>query len=283
MTLDPRIIRFGVEVNGQMRVYEDAWIVANGTKYANALQNECTIAVANLAKEVRHYLLTETSPFNRNRTRKKVMLEVGRKSIGTARIFLGDIVSITPSQPPDIILTIKAKTGYFQMGNIVALEAPAATSNLSVIADSVAQSMGLELMFEADDKKVQNFNYTGSALQATGKLGEAGGVNAYVDDDRLVVKNYGAPLKGYTHVLSAESGMIGIPEADEFGCKVRIMMDPRIRLGSRIQLRSAINPAMDGNYTVYKLGFNVATRDNAFEWTAYCTRDGWTNGKLIPQ
>lgn len=281
--LDPRIIRFSVEVNGQLRVYEDAWIVASGTKYANALQNECSIAIANLSREVRHYLLTETSPFNRNRTPKRVVLEVGRQSIGTGRIFVGDIVSVTPSQPPDIILTIKAKTGAFLKGNVASMAMPTPMSDLSQVAGTVASTLGLDLVFEAQDRKVQNWSYTGGALQSTEKLGEATAVNAYVDDDRLVVKDYNAPLSGYSHVLSKDNGMIGIPEADEFGCKVKILMDPRVRLGSRLTLRSQMNPAMDGNYTIYKLGFDVATRDTQFYWTAFCMREGWRNAQLIPQ
>src|SRR4051812_502184 len=105
--LDPRIVRVGIEVNGQLKIYEGLAITATGTKYANANQNECEIKIANLDKETREFILTETSPFNRNKTKKVLTLDAGRKSTGVSRVFVGNISKSSPSQPPDISITLK--------------------------------------------------------------------------------------------------------------------------------------------------------------------------------
>jgi len=69
--IDKRIVRVGIETNGAIKYYEGLNITANGTKYGNANQNECEVKISNLDKATRDFILTETSPFNLNRTPKK--------------------------------------------------------------------------------------------------------------------------------------------------------------------------------------------------------------------
>lgn len=84
---------------------------ASGTKYANATQNECSETISNLRRETRDFLLTETSPFNQNRTPKRLVVEVGRISTGLFKVYTGDIISAQPSSPPDVDIVLKSKTG----------------------------------------------------------------------------------------------------------------------------------------------------------------------------
>jgi hypothetical protein len=269
--LDPRIVKIGIEINGQIRYYEGLAVTASGTKYANPIQNECEIKITNLAKETRDFILTESSPLNANRTRKQVYVEAGRESYGTAILFQGDIVSVTGGQPPDITITIKAQTGAWEKGNIVAVGQPG-QAKLSAIAGQVAGSMGLTLDFQAKDKNVSNHNFTGAALKQVDKLGTAGAVNAYVDDGRLVVKDYNIPLSGRVRVLDMDSGMIGVPEFTEQGIKVKFLLDNQSVLGGGLRIKSKTNPAADGDYVIYKLGFEVASRDTPFYYIAEAVR-----------
>lgn len=269
--LDPRIVRIGIEVNGQIRYYEGLDITASGTKYANPIQNECEIKITNLARETRDYILTESSPMNANRTRKQVYVEAGRESYGAALLFKGDIVSVTGGQPPDISITIKAQTGAWEKGNIVSVSHPG-QEKLSTIAAQTAKSMGLTLDFQAKDKNVSNHNFTGAALKQVDKVGTAGAVNAYVDDGRLVVKDLNIPLTGRLRELSLDTGMVGAPEFTEQGVKVKFLLDNQTTLGSGLRIESVMNPAANGEYVIYKLGFEVASRDTPFYFIAEATR-----------
>lgn len=272
-SIDQRIVRVGIEINGQLRVYENLFVTASGTKFANPLQNECEIQIANLAKDVRDFLLTETSPFNANKTPKRIIIDAGRVSTGTFRLYEGDITECIASQPPDIALTIKAKTGQFSKGKVVAV-AQAPQVALSRIAKEISDSLSLSLVFEAKDKNISNYSFTGGALKQVEKLSDAGHVNAYVDDKNLVVKDYNVPLAGVVHTLSAETGMIGIPETTEQGVKVKYLLDPKTKLGGQLIVQSQINKALSGDYVIYKLGFDISSRDTAFYWIAECKRKG---------
>jgi hypothetical protein len=269
--LDPRILRVSIEIGGQLQTYDGLAITAKGTKFANANQNDCEITITNLAQRTRDYLLTEASPFRHAKHRKRIIVEAGRKSYGVSTVFVGDIASVVASQPPDITLTIKAATGNFDKGNVVQRSQPGQCS-LRTIASQVAADLGLTLSFQCDDKQIGNYHFTGGALRQVDQLGSYGGVNCYVDDGALILKKYGIPLAGSARVLNIDTGMVGIPEFTERGLKVKMLYDNQTKLGSGLEVRSKVNPAANGSYTVYKLGFDLASRDTAFYLIAEASR-----------
>ena len=263
--VDQRILRVGIEVSGEIRWYEGSGgsglaIKASGTKGATDTQNTADVTITNLSKAVRNYILTETSPFNKNRTPKKLIIEAGRVSTGTARLFVGNITKSSPTQPPDIGLNMTAQTGAFKKGDVVA-RSGAARENLSAIAGRVAGDLEANLTFEATDKQIANYSFSGATLRQVNALAEAGGVDAYLDDETLVVKDRGKPLRNRVKIIDNSTGMIGIPEASERGVSVRILFDLQTDLGGQIDLTSELNPALDGAYTIYKIDFDLASRE----------------------
>lgn len=154
---DDRLLRVGIEVNKQIRWYDGLNIQVSIQKFDNATQNEASVQVSNLSTEIRNFILTETSPFNINFTRKKLYVEAGRVSTGYFRVYEGDIMSVTPSQPPDIMLTFKSKTSQFEKTNVISRSSGAQTQ-LSALAKNVADDMGLNLLFEATDKKIASYS-----------------------------------------------------------------------------------------------------------------------------
>lgn len=272
-TLDKRIIIAEIEVPGGMKRYEGFSVDFTITKVASAQMNEAEIKIANIIKADRDFLVTATSPLQRPRQRKRVILYAGYESTGVTRRFVGDITLATVTQPPDIWLQLKAQTGYYNRGDIIARSGDA-QNNLSELSSRVAQDLGLTLDFQASDKSVANYAYTGGALAQVDKLGHAGLVDAYVDDDRLVVKNRGKELAGRVRKLSENTGMIGIPEVDERGVKVKMLMDQHTGLGTLLDIESTLNPAANGRFTVYKMRENCSMRGQPFYIEAEATRPG---------
>jgi len=270
-SLDPRLLRIGIEVNGQLKTYEGLEMSASITKFANANQNEAEVKIANLDEATRNFLLTETSPFNKNKRRKLLTVEAGRRSTGYNLVFIGDITNAVGGQPPDITLTLKAATGDYAKGQIVARSQPG-VAPLRNIAAQVAQDLGLALAFEAKPKQVANYTFTGSVVKQVEQLGKLGMVNAYIDDKTLVVKDLNAPMRNRTRELSLETGMIGIPEFTEQGLKVKMLFDGQTQLGGALNIKSKLNPAANGLYVIYKLLIELANRDTPFYYVAECKR-----------
>ena len=269
--LDDRLVSVGFEINGALKEFDGLYIAASGTKFANANQNECEVKIANLSRTDRDYLITETSPFNANRTPKKLIVKAGRKSTGTSVVFVGDIITCTPSQPPDIILTIKAKTGNFMKGKIVSQKSGSPAS-LVQIAKQVSKNIGASLRFEATAKQISNHAYTGAQSKQIDDVGGLGDVNCYLDDETLVVKDTNVPLNGSLRVLNQNTGMVGIPEITEEGVKVKMLFDNKTTVGGALEISSELNPAANGTFCIYKLSFDIANRDTQFYLVAEAKR-----------
>lgn len=271
--IDFRVLRVGIEVSGEMKFYEGLSIIATGTKGTTDIQNTFDVEITNLAKDTRNYILTETSPFNENRTPKRLIVEAGRKSTGTARVFVGEITKSSPTEPPDIGLKLTAQTGAFSKGEVVARSSERAKESLSKIAQGVAGDLGASLVFEAQDKLISNYAFSGAKLRQINALAEAGGVDAYLNDETLVVKDRGKPLMNRVKSVSASTGMIGVPEATERGVRVRILYDLETELGNALDLKSELNPALDGRYTIYRLAFSLSSRESAWYTDIEASRD----------
>jgi hypothetical protein len=271
-SLDPRIVKLNIEVNGKTKTYSSPMnIRATGTKYGNALQNDCTVTIMNLDRATQDFILTETSPYTLNRTPKTVILEAGRESYGTAVIYRGNVIKSIVSQPPDIGVTLTCLTGNFLKGNIITRN-QSGSATLEAICRGVSQDTSTILNFQATNKNVGNYSFGGGALNQVELLNSMGGVNAFIDDDTLIVKDALIPLTGITRVLSAETGMIGIPEFTEQGIKVKMLIDNQTKLGAGLQINSVQYPAANGQYVIYKLGFDIASRDVPFYYIAEAAR-----------
>ena len=206
--LDPRIVSVSIEINGKTKTYSSPLnITANGTKYGNSLQNEAVVTIDNLDKETQDYLLTETSPYNLNRTPKTLTLKAGRQSYGTAVIYVGNIINVIVSQPPDITTTMKCLTGNFLKGNILSRNQPGQVT-FSQLSGQIARDLGYVLNFQANDKNIGSYQFGGGALNQVELLGQMGNVNAFIDDNTLIVKNAFIPLTGITKILNAQTGMV---------------------------------------------------------------------------
>jgi hypothetical protein len=268
--LDPRIINVSIQVNGITNTYDEIYIKAVGTKYANSLQNEAQITLTNLDKVTQDYILTETSPFNPNRTPKVIQLFAGRQSYGTTLIYSGNIISSIVSQPPDVTITLKCLTGNYTKGTVLARNRPGIAS-LAEISAGIAQDTNTILNFQATNKNISNYTFNGSSLDQVALLASSG-VTAFIDDNILVVKDMGIPITGVVRELSSATGMIGIPEITEQGIKVKYLLDNVSRLGGGLNISSTIYPAVNGSYVIYKLGFEIANRDTPFYYIAEAAR-----------
>jgi len=272
MALDRRIIEVDIQFEGQtVKTFKDLYIACSGTKLSNGIQNEVDVKIANLSRTDRDFILSEISPYNDFRTDHKVIIRAGRESTGISEIFVGDLIRGTLSQPPDAMLLLKAKTSNFHKQSTVA-NSLGPTKLLSQIAAVVANDLNLSLRFEATDKTIKNYAYTGSALGQVDVLGDTGGVSAYVDDTVLIVKDYNVPLAASLRELNKSSGMIGIPVMDVQGLTVKYLMDRTSTLGGALEIQSEVYPATDGIYNIYKLDFDIANRDTPWYWIAEAKR-----------
>lgn len=271
-TIDDRLLRVSFQVNNQIHSFDQRFYIrARGCKYANALQNECEVDIANLNANTRNYILTETSPFNKNRTPKVLQVFAGRKSTGEFLVYQGDITTSKITQPPEIMLQLKCGTSHFMKGK-GGSRSGGSKQKLSIIASGIAKNLNLTLNNQAPEKLIDNYIHNGDALSEVINLNNVGGVNAFVDDTQLVLKKASLPLTGVVLDLNENSGMIGVPVVTEQGLKVTFFYNNTVKLGGAIQIESKINPSANGLYVIYKLNFELASWEREFYYKAECLK-----------
>lgn len=264
--IDLRRVRVGIEFEGRINWYEGMRIRATGTKYANPTQNECTVTISGLSQPVRDSLISTTETATR-----RLILEAGRVSTGLHRIFVGDIYAGEPSSPPDVDVVLMAKTGN-AWNEKVTVVSGAEMQKLSNIARRVADDLRVTLDFQATDKNIANYSFSGTANKQILRLQDAGQVQAYVDDERLIVKDLRTAIKGRTRILSLDSGMVGIPKRTEQGVEVTYLIDGPSDLGGTLELNSIFNKPLNGKYTINQLKFDITTHEDQFFYQALCAK-----------
>lgn len=270
-SLDPRLLKITFQVNDKLRSFDQSFrIRARGSKFANPLQNECRVDISGLDEATRNYILTETSPFNKNRTAKVLTLYAGRVSTGLSMVYQGDITISSIEQPPEVTLILKCGTLHFLRGK-VGSQSGGSNQKLSVIASRVAKNLNVNLNNQAKNRTVNNYSHNGNALDEVIKLQDIG-VDAYIDDTQLILKEAFLPLEGKVLNLSKDTGMLGVPIITEQGLKVSFLYNPEVKLGGAIRINSHINPAANGLFVIYKLNFALSSREQEFQYLAECLK-----------
>ncbi len=279
---DPRIVRVGIEIEGETFFFEDLDIRAQGVKYANPLPGQCTIKISNLKRDTRNYILTKatpvTGPKHPTRTPVNVTLDVGRASFTPFRLFTGQVVTSTVTPPPDIGIVLRSLTNS-AMTQFIDNISESATVPMSQIAEQVAQKNNLTLRFEAQDRMIGNFSFTGAVGRLPERLQLFGGVRVYVDNDSLIVTDADKPRSGVRYELNLNTGMVGVPQACESGCIAQMLIKPGILVGGAVSVKSQINPAVNGDtYNISQLNFDIANRDVPFYYTMLLSNYFYQNG-----
>jgi hypothetical protein len=265
-------------------------IYASGSKFGTAIQNTCECRIFNLTSQLRNEILTLASPLlspppnnpaaSQQTTRPPVILslKVGRVSTGTFLLFTGNVISCEVTQPPDIGIVLRSLTNNYQTAIMAGIQFPALT-RLSDISQEIALKNGLFLDFEATDKNVGSYSFTGSLQNNIVKLNQMGGVQAGVDNSTLWVIDAGKARKNTGFTITDSSGMVGIPQVTDQGVTVRAMINSAIQIGGSVTINSLTNPAANGTFKVAKMDYEIASRDQPFWYTLLCSNLGVFQGQ----
>lgn len=235
------------------------------------------ISIANLSREDVEYLTTYTSPYIDQSKRKRINIFAGYESTGVGQIFSGDIYSALPDGLPDTWLNIEAKTEYYNQQDIITFQ----HSNISTknLAQNIASELKVDLVWRSSSTKtIDCFNFAGAKAKLIDRLNKVAFVRAFVQNNTLFVvdTNEEPPIEtetkkevkgsskktpGTIKLISAESGMIGLPQPDEQGIKVKVLLDPALKLADWIKVESQQLPIVNGLYQIYEMSYDFATRD----------------------
>lgn len=282
--LNKRIVRVGIEgIGGGFTFFEDLDIRCQGEKWAGPESSMCRIQISNLTRDQKNFILTVASPMQINLTGRRtpllVTLDVGRENVfDPFRLFQGYCYASYVTMPPDIGIVLESTVQSLAASTMMDMNW-GALADLRTIAQSVATTYGLTLNFTASNKQVANFHYTGGLNDALQKLSMSGLVTVFVDNTILYVTDTGKKAgEASAFDLNILTGMVGIPEVCETGVNARCLIRPELQLGGEVNVQSEINPAVNGNYLVSHLKYEIANRDDPFWYEMLLTNANYLLG-----
>ena len=248
------------------------------SRKGGSTQAEAQVSIANLPQEDIEFLTTYSSPYMKPTTKKLIRVFAGYSKTGWGQIFSGDIEEAIPADMPDTWLNIKAKSLYYS--NRTPLSFGVSNISSKDLAQSIAKELGLNFEWQATSQKTfDQFQHTGSQTGLIKQYNKLDDVTMYEDNGvlRVVDKIVNRPTsdKG-VKLISKDSGMIGLPEPDQYGVKVKCLLDPSLNLSKWVKVESVKLPTINGYYQVYDLDFDFANREQNF----YCNIYAKTSGVL---
>lgn len=108
----------------------------------------------------------------------------------------------------------------------------------------------------------------GLAKDQMGAVTDTAGVSWSIQDGKLVTVPLTGYLPGEAVALNSRTGMIGVPEATQNGIEVQCLLNPKIRIGTRVQ----IDNKLINQTTVREQGF---PRYTDLSFPASVTNDGF--------
>lgn len=275
--MDKRICYVQIQTPSGDKEIHNISIKGRITRKMSETGSTAQISIANLSREDVEYLTTYTSPYIDQRKKKRINVFAGYESTGVGMIFSGDIYSALPEGLPDTWLNIEAKTEYYNQQNIITTaQTKMNTKNLAAIT---AKQLGLALDWRSKSQKfIDSFNFTGAKAKLINKLNQLDNFIVFIDNGTLKVvdkeeeppeENITATTSttkksGYIKLVNKKSGMIGLPQPDEYGVKVKVLLDPSMALGDWFKLESERLPIVNGFYQVYEMVYDFASREPQF-------------------
>lgn len=276
--LDKRVCFIEVETNDngrrELKRLDGLAIKGRVSRKMGSVLSNAKISVANLKRSQVEYLTTYTSPYINPSVRKKINIYAGYEKAGWGRIFTGDIYKALPDGKPDTWLNIEAKSLFYQ--NRIPLSYGLQNVTMEEAGKSIANNLGLSFEWQATSKKsLDVFNFSGSQAQLIKEFNELDDVVMFEDNGVLKVVDKIAKRGNKTAKLVNEnSGLIGVPEPDQFGVKFKCLLDASLYCGDWIKLESRILPMINGYYQVYTIDFDFASREPQFYCEIYAKNYG---------
>ncbi|AVY95745.1 hypothetical protein DAI18_18120 [Microvirgula aerodenitrificans] len=216
-------------------------------KSIDAKPNPGRIRVWNLNRDHMHQILT--GQYDRAR------LAVGYSELRT--IFSGDIIKPRVKREGlDFIIDLECGDGDidYQTARVATTLKAGATDTQIVgeLAKTMTRTSKGDIDVPVTRALPRGKVLVGNTRDVLSKVATNNGADWSVQDGELIMLPAGRVLPGESVLLSQETGMIGAPEATDNGLELACLLNPALRVGGMVTVRSILD-YFDGDYKIVNL------------------------------
>jgi hypothetical protein len=201
-----------------------------------------------------------------------IQLYAGDDDAGLALVFTGTIQNAAQNfqDAPDVNLTIGAQGGGVSARAPVPPISVKGSADVAAMMTTIAASMQPPLTFENNGVQatLSNPYLPGTATDQMHALAEAGNFYAQIDSETNVLAIWpkSGTRGGQIPLISATTGMIGVPSFADLGINVRSLFFPGVRLGSQVQVKSDAVPNASKTWRVNALTYDLESETPGGAW-----------------
>lgn len=286
MPIKKRRIRVTLDLPGGALVLDESLelhIVVH--KDCLSMQATADIDVANLTVSKREQLLTQFSAWNvrlaqtgvtKNPVYVNVKIEAGYDA-DTALVFTGQVVETSLlSSPPTVGMRLHCASRQIDKTKDTTQPPAAGSTTFKQYVEWAAGQMGIsQVSCETSHDSEITPNMFASITDVSALIWEIQSsfnprVVAYIDNDRLIVREINVPLAAEQLINLNE--FIGIPTWTSYGATFQTLFDHRIRLGGIVHLASSMNPSLNNvdSWLVFSLDYELSSRRDSFYGRVNC-------------
>jgi hypothetical protein len=159
-------------------------------------------------------------------------------------IFKGQIVNIIrEKQGPNTITRLICKGGALIQDTSTINKSFEGGVTVVQLIQSLAEAMTLPLVINQDDFSsesdyISGYLLSGDPKKYLNKLSAAHSFDWIIENERLVVVKKSSFREGGVTIISARTGMVGVPEITEIGADVITRINPSYRIGGQFKIQS---------------------------------------------
>lgn len=225
--------------------------------------NEAEFSIYNISKETSHKL---------KKSFTKIIFSAGYQS-NFGLIFSGNIISFEQSKEgPDLVLKIKAGDGDEAYNYTVINKTLAAGATPDQIIKEASGAMGVPIGYKSElrqDALPRGKVMYGAPHSVLREQSANQKCTWSIQDGELLILKRTEVKKGTAILLSADSGLLGLPSKNEDGVAATCLLNPQLKIGSVVELKSVYMDDLNGQYRLISIEHKGDT--NSSEWSSSFT------------
>lgn len=208
--------------------------------------NDATITITGLTREKMGFLATSYTAWAGRSILNRIILDAGYEG-NHSILFDGEVVEAIPNlDNADFSISLKCRSLYFALtGQIMSVSKKGETS-VKEIAQEIAKKMSDDkqkitlIYYPKEDYKITDYEMPdASPYDQMRNLSKQTGLDIYVENSRMYVKEQGTSAYGLKTLIIDSSNIIGSPMPDNLGCRVQIRMNCNLRCGMPAKITSS--------------------------------------------
>lgn len=226
--------------------------------YNGDAQTQMQLRVYGLKPDMVNKLTTVGPVLSQRRGKNRILVEVGEGDAALSVAYQGmiDQAWADYNQAPEVVFYVTALAQASAALKVVPPRSYRATVRIEDVAREMATSLGLAFEGNGVQGSLASPYFSGTAIDQLRALATAGRFNYTIEGSTLAIWPWDGSRQNDAILLDPALNMVGYPAFTGGGIMARVLYDPRLGVGKKVQIISVNEPA-HGEWTVVSLSHTL--------------------------